>query len=272
VTPRDPAVVRPADWEERNGIFIRPGPVGESSGYPEALRAWLAGIEPEHFWFRSRAKLIAGVVRTRIPEGGWLELGCGTGFVLAAAARAYAGPAFGQDVSAHALEIARSRTSAPLFLCPLEEVPLGELGGIGLFDVIEHLRDDGAALAAAGRYLRSGGVLLVTVPAHRWLWSPLDEAAGHQRRYGRRELLNRLSAAGLRPEACRPFFGSLLPGLLLRRTTRLRDPETMMRAFLRPPPPPLNLLLRGITECEGALCRWGLAPFGTSWLAVARKT
>jgi SAM-dependent methyltransferase len=270
VIPQDTAIVVPPGWEERDGIFRHPGPLGASE-YPEALRPWLVKIEPEHFWFCSRANLIARAVRTWIPEGGWLELGCGTGFVLRAVARSYRGPTFGQDVASHALEIARGRTSAPLFLCPLEEVPLRELGGIGLFDVIEHLRDDVSALAAAGRYLRKGGVLLVTVPAHRWLWSRTDEAMGHQRRYGRKAILSRLASSGFRPESCRPFFGSLLPGLLLRRTTRLRDPEMILRAFFHPPARPLNLLMRGITECEGAMCLRGLAPFGTSWLAIGRK-
>jgi SAM-dependent methyltransferase len=270
VIPQDTAIVVPPDWEEKDGIFRHPNP-REASEYPEALRPWLAKIEPEHFWFNSRANLISRAVCTWVPEGGWLELGCGTGFVLRAVGRSYQGPTFGQDVASYALEIARGRTSAPLFLCPLDEVPLRELGGIGLFDVIEHLRDDVSAMAAAGRYLRRGGVLLVTVPAHRWLWSRADEAMGHQRRYGRKAILSRLASSGFRPESCRPFFGSLLPGLLLRRTTRLRDPELILRAFLRPPARPLNLLMRGITECEGALCLRGLAPFGTSWLAVGRK-
>jgi len=194
------------------------------------------------------------------------------GYVLSRVARRYSGPCFGQDVSRHALEIARGRTSAQLYLCALDEVPLGDLAGVGLFDVIEHIPDDIGALRAAARYLRQGGTLLVTVPAHPWLWSQVDEVSGHRRRYARNLLVRAMESTGLHVEFCRPFFGSLLPGLLLRRAIRLRDPNAVLRVFLQPPPMVVNAALRAITQFEGRLCRLGLAPFGTSFLALGRKT
>jgi SAM-dependent methyltransferase len=64
-------------------------------------------------------------------------------------------------------------------------------------DVLEHIEDDAAELAAAARVLRAGGVLIVLAPAHEWLYSPFDRAIGHYRRYTRRSLAA-VAPAGLR--------------------------------------------------------------------------
>ena len=62
---------------------------------------------------------------------------------------------------------------------------------VGAFDVIEHITEDERVLASMHRALKPGGVLIVTVPQHKWLWSWTDEQARHKRRYGRRELSTR---------------------------------------------------------------------------------
>ena len=55
-------------------------------------------------------------------------------------------------------------------------------------DVLEHIADDRAELAAASRYLQTGGHLVVLAPAHQWLFTPFDESIGHYRRYSRETL------------------------------------------------------------------------------------
>ncbi|WP_439815907.1 class I SAM-dependent methyltransferase [Zavarzinia sp. CC-PAN008] len=50
-------------------------------------------------------------------------------------------------------------------------------------DVLEHIADDRAEVAAAAARLAPGGHLVVVAPAHQWLFSPMDEAVGHFRRY-----------------------------------------------------------------------------------------
>ncbi|MGH9890625.1 MAG: hypothetical protein ACREA0_01300, partial [bacterium] len=72
-------------------------------------------------------------------------------------------------------------------------------------------------LRAAAGYVKPGGLVIVTVPAHPWLWSSVDVASGHQRRYRRRRLISTLRSAGLVVECCQPFFFSLVPVLAARR-------------------------------------------------------
>ena len=55
-------------------------------------------------------------------------------------------------------------------------------------NVLEHIADDGAAVAAMGRALSPDGVLIVLVPAHPRLFGALDRAYGHERRYTRERL------------------------------------------------------------------------------------
>jgi 2-polyprenyl-3-methyl-5-hydroxy-6-metoxy-1,4-benzoquinol methylase len=55
-------------------------------------------------------------------------------------------------------------------------------------DVLEHIEDDRAEIAAARDRLLPGGHLVVLAPAHQFLYSPFDAKVGHYRRYDRRSL------------------------------------------------------------------------------------
>ena len=66
--------------------------------------------------------------------------------------------------------------------------PEARFDAVLYLDVLEHVEDDAAELAAAARVLRPGGVLIVLAPAHAWLYAPFDRAIGHHRRYTRRSL------------------------------------------------------------------------------------
>ncbi len=73
--------------------------------------------------------------------------------------------------------------------CRMQIGTLADLGEQDRFDtilymdVLEHIADDRAELAAAALHLETGGHLIVLVPAHQWLFTPFDQAIGHHRRY-----------------------------------------------------------------------------------------
>src|SRR5689334_13387443 len=52
-----------------------------------------------------------------------------------------------------------------------------------LMNVLEHIRDDAAVLAALHRKLKPGGRIIVLVPAGPWAYGDLDKRLGHFRRY-----------------------------------------------------------------------------------------
>jgi SAM-dependent methyltransferase len=66
-------------------------------------------------------------------------------------------------------------------------------------DVLEHIEDDRAELERASAHLRARGSLIVLAPAHPFLFTPFDQAAGHWRRYTRAALRD-VAPAGLREE------------------------------------------------------------------------
>ncbi len=55
-------------------------------------------------------------------------------------------------------------------------------------DVLEHIEDDSTELCMAYDKLKKGGHLIVVAPAHKYLFSPFDEAIGHHRRYNIKSL------------------------------------------------------------------------------------
>ena len=70
-------------------------------------------------------------------------------------------------------------------------------------NVLEHTVDDQAALRRIRELLVPGGRVVIYVPAGTDLFGPLDSAVGHQRRYDREEIINKLTTAGFRVEHIR---------------------------------------------------------------------
>lgn len=68
------------------------------------------------------------------------------------------------------------------------------------FEVLEHIEDDHAAMRQWCEWLRPGGTLLLSVPAHPRKWNAADVWAGHYRRYRKRELLALVDENGLELE------------------------------------------------------------------------
>lgn len=90
-------------------------------------------------------------------------------------------------------------------------------------NVLEHIEDDVRALSSCGRLLRPGGVILLLVPAHPFLYSGLDRGLSHHRRYRRKDIVELARRASLQVLRLRHFnpvaaLGWWLSGKILRRT------------------------------------------------------
>lgn len=89
--------------------------------------------------------------------------------------------------------------------------------GVGLFDIIEHLDEPERALREAHRILEPGGFVFITVPASHALWSAMDVAAGHRRRYSAGELRELLRSTGFIVRRVSYMFPCLFPFIYLAR-------------------------------------------------------
>ena len=117
----------------------------------------------------------------------------------------------------------------------LEEVEEASLDCVYTLNVLEHIADDAAALAAIRARLRPGGRLLVYVPAFDILFSAMDRHVGHLRRYRRKPLAALVERAGFAVERaeyvdCLGFPAALAyrvlagpGGVLNPRSVRLYD-------------------------------------------------
>ena len=205
----------------------------------------------------------------------FLEVGCDTGFVLAAIREALPHlQVMGSELYAEGLEVARRRLpGVPLVQMDALDIRFaGTFGAVGVFDVLEHIEEDETVLRELGGAVAPGGGLLVTVPQHPRLWSAADDFAGHVRRYTRRELVNKAGKAGWEPLRVTSFVSLPLPFLALSRALRARSGETyeFEREFRLPKS--LDMSLEALMSGERALLTRGVSfHAGASLLLVARR-
>ncbi|MDQ1157814.1 SAM-dependent methyltransferase [Sphingomonas sp. SORGH_AS 950] len=231
----------------------------------------MAAHDSTHWWYRARRDILADYLTRygKLPgEARILEIGCGTGHNLPMLAGF--GTVDAIEIDPAAREIASERLGKPVGAAPLPELPGIERGAydlIAVLDVVEHIEDDVAALAAMKSCLKPGGKILIAVPAHQWMWSAHDVVNHHHRRYSKGTLVSAIEKAGLRPRKL-TYFNSLLFPLaaaarIAGRLTGRDDSDDS------PPPAPLNKAFEAIFRLERHLV--GRAPMtpGVSIVTLA---
>jgi SAM-dependent methyltransferase len=230
----------------------------------------MADHDTRHWWYRARRRVLAGLIRRRItlPSSAQiLEIGCGTGHNLGMLSEFGRVDAIEIDSASRAIaeqRLGRSIGTAPL--PDLDGVPNGHYDLIALLDVLEHVEDDCAALIAIKTRLKTTGRLLLTVPAHPWMWSGHDVANHHHRRYTRAALLAVVQDAGFRIERISAFNSLLFPAAILQRmlakiTGREGSADTL-------PSPLINAVFERIFGLEAHLVGRVPMPPGLSFVAI----
>jgi SAM-dependent methyltransferase len=252
-------------------------------GYDPTWFEILSGVEDEHFWFRVRNQIIAAAATRLVNELGetprLLEVGCGNGNVLRVLKELWPrSQAVGLDLFGEGLQLARRRCDCEIVQGDIRHAsfPAASFNLIGVFDVLEHLPDEEDVLDILYALLAPGGVLLLTVPSCRSLWSYFDEVAGHCRRYGATQLADRLYGAGFEVDCLTHFMATIFPLLWVQR--RFGSPvasgaEQSRRAIAEMKlPRTANEIMRRVLQWERWwIARGGRLPIGTSLLAMARK-
>jgi SAM-dependent methyltransferase len=246
----------------------------EGAGFEASYFDTLSKLEPGNFWFGARNKLLIWALRRYFPQASsFLEIGCGTGFVLAGIGTASPHLAlYGSEVFAAGLAIAARRVPrAELFQMDARRIPfIGHFDVIGAFDVLEHITEDEQVLSQMRQAVRKGGGILITVPQHRFLWSQSDDYARHVRRYAREDLKKKAENAGFEVLRVTSFVSLLLPLMFAMRAWQRAEPEFDPTTEFRISPA-ANMLLERIMDVERTWIRAGLSfPAGGSLLMAAR--
>jgi SAM-dependent methyltransferase len=137
----------------------------------------------------------------------------------------------------------------------------GAFDTVILFDVLEHVEDDVGLLARLGARLAPGGHLILKVPAMPSLYSPMDQAIGHWRRYDKSALAEAIAGAGLEVDRIWSFNAAAIPAWWWNgRVLGRRSPPKEQVAFFNRLVP----VLRPLDRLARLFC-------GVSLLAVARR-
>ncbi len=238
--------------------------------------AELFAVEAGNFWFRSRNRLVIWALLRYFPRvANFLEIGCGTGFVLSGIRQELPGLHLSaSDILIRGLAYVGKRLpGVSLFQMDARRIPFeAEFDVIGAFDMLEHIQEDEAVLLEMFRAAKPGGGILLTVPHHRFLWSFLDEFGHHKRRYIRSELVEKVERAGFEVVRITSFVSFLLPLLLLSRLRQHAPPENCDPMAEFRVNRLLNVMLEKILGIEQALIRRGVSlPVGGSLLVVAKR-
>ncbi len=245
--------------------------------YPDESFEILERTDRNGFWFDHRANEVMTTLGIVSGTDRFWDIGAGTGG-MAEHLRAGGYDVIAVEPAMTGAEIISSR-GIPVFAGMLGDVALPDnsLGAAGLFDVIEHVADPGPLLAEARRVLSPDGVLLITVPAFKALWSEADIVAGHHRRYTRKTLRRELTQAGFHEVVSRYIFASLVPPAAILRSVPYRlgrrsgQASTLEAAEgLLDPSPAVTRALRAALNAEQAVSRRIQLPFGLSVLAAFR--
>ena len=132
-------------------------------------------------------------------SGKVLEMGCGPGALLHELAQmGFHG--VGVEVSEDSRKVAEHLVGQEANVQVWDSLPTqgqGTFDYLLSFEVLEHIEDDVSALKEWLGYLKPGGIVFISVPAHRSKWNVTDLLAGHFRRYDKADVLSLLDKAGL---------------------------------------------------------------------------
>jgi SAM-dependent methyltransferase len=192
-------------------------PTGPIS-YPDLAHERYARLEATSYWFGHRNRCLGKVIGRFTPKGPILDVGGGYGFV-----------SWGLTQAGHAAIVLEPRLEA-CAIASERGLPViqgdfgtartrsGALDAVALFDVIEHIADDGEALRDIRDALSDEGYLYITVPSSPLLWSNVDVASGHYRRYTPASLSGLLDSCGFQPVFMTHLFSALSVPLFVLRT------------------------------------------------------
>lgn len=235
----------------------------------------LSEVEDRMWYFHALNRRVAHWLGRLLPAGPArvLDAGCGTGGLikaLRAAGRDWR--LTGLDFMPLACELARERTGAEIVPGSITALPFadGAFDAVVSTDVVCQVEDGGQALREFARVVRPGGVVLVNVPAYRWLWSYHDAAVETKHRYTRPELAGLFRAAGI--GVVFASYANLLPLPLIVARRKLFRP-IRPTSDVRLHPPAVEAVFAALAAVEAAWQRAGWAsPMGSSVFVAGRRS
>jgi SAM-dependent methyltransferase len=226
----------------------------------------IANAENKHFWFKSRRNLILQVFNKFISKKDKIiEIGAGTGSIAKMLSSNSYNLTIG-ELHPNGIEYAlrNNINHIPIYQFNIMDNPFkNHFDTVGLFDVLEHIEDDRLAIQNIYNMLTTNGKVVLTVPAHMWLWCEEDEVSNHFKRYELDALKRLLVDNGFSITYATNFFTSIIPLLYLRTKSKSSDNIKIN--------PIINYILLSISNIENKLLKFLSFKMGGSIIIVGQK-
>lgn len=228
--------------------------------------------EQKNWWYKVRRRIIQRLInRYKLCQQPMiLDVGCGTGLLLKELERM--GKVYGIDSSSLAVSFCKTRGISDVKQGDATNIPFDDctFDVVLALDILEHVKDDYLALREIKRVVKKQGVIIIFVPAFKFLWGKSDKISRHYRRYAKKELINLIERNNLKILRFSYFnFFLFIPIALSRMLVRIfnikiKSENDLKFNFI-------NNILYGIFWCEIFLLKHTNFPFGVSMLLVCKK-
>lgn len=232
------------------------------------------GLEERHWWFCVRRRILLQELNRFLDASSPFQKVLNIGAAGGSTSRLLQkfGKVVSLDLNSHLCQVTRQTTGTQTVQASLPQLPFseGHFDIVCAFDTLEHVKDDIKAAREILRVTKSGGTIIITVPAVPSAWAKHDLVNQHFRRYSKKTLLALFPFA-----TCIriTFFNFLLFPLiyLFRKTERLM-PMRKKNDF-EVTGPLLNKVLALIFLWELPLLKNTIPfPIGTSLFLLLKKT
>lgn len=232
--------------------------------------------EARHFYYVANHELILSLIKTYLERKKGkrtiLDAGCGTG--LLAKRLEQFGDVSGIDTSPEALKFSAQR-GVNVDRASITKIPFPDnsFDLITCIDVLYHkgVQNDRRALKELFRVLKHRGLLVLRVPAHRWLTTAHDRYVHTGRRYSKSELEAKLTLVGFTILKLSFINMGLFPLALVRHFFEKIHPPHKIASGVTMPVSSLNNALGKILGFEAYLLQRVNLPLGVGLLAVCKK-
>lgn len=237
--------------------------------------------QSQHWWYIGKMWIIKALIENHIPLSKKLQIadvGCGYGGNILLLQQYGNVTALETFNKAQQYIKAKWGNSVHVIDSAVPEAIPQRFDLIMMTDVLEHIPDHETALNWIFEHLNPGGHALITVPAHQWLWTEMDDLNHHVRRYNKKTL-SALLSRNFKIIRMSYYNFFLLPAKFLHVITeRLKrfvgSDSKVSQHFLYPVMPSklVNEFLKSILYFEAQLFRLGISfPIGVNITLLAQK-